>query len=234
MTDDIRPRFDERGARLLRTRVFFTSKPLFSREELEEKKLLTRQDLDGTWWSDFYLVPAEMYAGATYVAVALHSHPPHDHQHWEFAYAFAPTGTPPSFITRATYDRIDNIRELIARAFPTDGPSNIRARLYYELDPVRFPKALDRFGTQFLIERGDGISLRPKSLEWDVRGAKHVTSLAISLADEDEDEEEDDEEAADGSPLRVVVRADVDVKISETTHRDVDGQVWQELTSCLG
>jgi hypothetical protein len=195
--------------------------------------LPTRQDPDGTWWSDFYLVPAEMYAGATYVAVALHSHPPHDHQHWEFAYALAPTGTPPSFITRATYDRTDNIRELIARAFPTEGPSGIRARLYYELDPVRFSKFLDRFGIQALIERGGGISLRPKSLEWSVRGTKHVTSLSISPADDDEGEE-DEVPSADGMPLRLVVRADVDVKISETTHRDVDGQVWQELKSCLG
>jgi hypothetical protein len=224
LTDDTQIRFDERGARLLRTRVFFSSKPMFSPEELEEKDLLTRRDLDGTWWGEFYLIPAEMRAGALYVAVTVHSHPPHDSHEWELTFALAPTGSPPDFITRAAYEGAfpDNLRELVEKAFPADGPANIRARIYYALDLGCFPKIVEQFRLISSANRSDGISLQPKSSEWDVHGATHITAISISLADDEEPR------------LRVVVRATVDVKISETTHRDVDGQVWQELISCLG
>lgn len=240
LTDDTQSRFDERGARLLRTRVFFSSNALFSKEEFEQKKFLTRQDPDETWWSHFYLLPAEMHAGSLYVAVTLHSHPPHDRQYWELAYALAPTESPPSFIARATYDGAfpSNLHGLIAKAFPTDGPSSIRARVHYELDPTRFSKSLEKFGFGSLVGREGGLSMRPKSSEWDVRGAKHVTSVSIVLADADagsDTEADTDADAAGDQPrLGVVVRATVDVKLSETTHHEVDGQVWQELTSCLG
>jgi hypothetical protein len=234
LTDDAQSRFDERGARLLRTRVFFSSKHLFSLEELDGKKLLTRREPDGTWWSDFYLLPTEMHAGSLYVAVTLHSHPPHDLQYWELAYALAPADSPPSYITRATYDGAfpSNLHDLVAKAFPTGEPSSVSVQVHYELDPVNFRKQLERLGIYSTINREGGISMRPKSSEWGVHGAKHLTSVSVVLADADAGS--DAGSAGDQPRLGVVVRATMDVKLSETTHHEVDGQVWQELTSCLG
>lgn len=199
---------------------------MLSEEELEQKKLISSRENNGTWWSDFYLLPSEMHEGDLYVAVALHSHPPHDHRHWDLTYASAPTGSPPDFITRTAYEGAfpSNLRELIARALPSGEPTKVNARVYYELDPARFSKTSEKIRILSLVGHEGGVSMQPKSIEWNVNGAKHVRSITVSLTDD----------GRDGSRLAVMVRAAMDVKISETTQRDVDGQVWQELTSCLG